>query len=165
MVARAEALAERARMSTEGVSALKRGYRRTPQRETLALLAEALALDGERQARDGARRERNARATASARRAHGDGWRREDADGVAGRERFGRYDGRCGLLRRARTDRRSVLWGLRDASALGIRPAPDQPPLQMLLAYLKSKALLLILDNCEQRHYRGGCLLAGRGDT
>jgi predicted ATPase len=54
---------------------------------------------------------------------------------------------------------------LRDATALGIRPAPDQPPLQMLLAYLKSKALLLILDYCEQRHYRSGCLLAGRGDT
>jgi hypothetical protein len=35
----------------------------------------------------------------------------------------------------------------------------------MLLAYLKSKALLLILDYCEQRHYRSGCLLAGRGDT
>jgi predicted ATPase len=35
------------------------------------------------------------------------------------------------------------------ASALGIRPTPDQPPLQMLLAHLKNKALLLILDNCE----------------
>jgi hypothetical protein len=30
MVVRAEGLAERARMSTEGVSALERGYRRTP---------------------------------------------------------------------------------------------------------------------------------------
>ena len=43
-----EALAERARLSTEGVSALERGFRRTPQRGTLALLANALALDGER---------------------------------------------------------------------------------------------------------------------
>ena len=42
-----EALAERARMSTQGISALERGYRRTPQRETLALLAGALALDDE----------------------------------------------------------------------------------------------------------------------
>jgi predicted ATPase/transcriptional regulator with XRE-family HTH domain len=42
-----EALAERARMSTNGIGALERGYRRTPQRETLALLAKALALDGE----------------------------------------------------------------------------------------------------------------------
>jgi predicted ATPase/transcriptional regulator with XRE-family HTH domain len=42
-----EALAERARMSTEGISALERGFRRTPQRETLALLVSALALDDE----------------------------------------------------------------------------------------------------------------------
>jgi predicted ATPase/DNA-binding XRE family transcriptional regulator len=39
------ALAERAQMSTEGISALERGYRRNPQRETLTLLAGALALD------------------------------------------------------------------------------------------------------------------------
>lgn len=42
-----EALAERARMSINGISALERGYRRTPQRETLGLLATALALSGE----------------------------------------------------------------------------------------------------------------------
>jgi tetratricopeptide (TPR) repeat protein/transcriptional regulator with XRE-family HTH domain len=42
-----EALADRARMSVEGISALERGFRRTPQRETVALLAGALALDGE----------------------------------------------------------------------------------------------------------------------
>jgi predicted ATPase/DNA-binding XRE family transcriptional regulator len=41
-------LAERARMSPRGISALERGERRTPQRETLALLADALALAGER---------------------------------------------------------------------------------------------------------------------
>jgi predicted ATPase/transcriptional regulator with XRE-family HTH domain len=39
-----EALAERARMSTNGIGALERGYRRTPQHETLAQLANALAL-------------------------------------------------------------------------------------------------------------------------
>ena len=43
-----EALAERARMSTNGIGALERGYRRTPQRETLALLVSALELDDER---------------------------------------------------------------------------------------------------------------------
>lgn len=42
-----EALAERARMSVNGVSALERGYRRTPQYETLELLTGALALDDE----------------------------------------------------------------------------------------------------------------------
>jgi predicted ATPase/DNA-binding XRE family transcriptional regulator len=46
-----EALAERARMSTEGISALERGYRRSPQRETLELLARALTLD-DQQRRD-----------------------------------------------------------------------------------------------------------------
>ena len=45
-----EALAERARVSSEGISALERGYRRTPQRETLSLLADALALDAEQRA-------------------------------------------------------------------------------------------------------------------
>src|SRR5262249_19219438 len=39
-----ESLAERARMSVEGVSALERGYRQTPQRQTIAALADALAL-------------------------------------------------------------------------------------------------------------------------
>ena len=43
-----EALAERARMSGRGIGALERGDRRTPQRETLALLADALALDDQR---------------------------------------------------------------------------------------------------------------------
>ena len=42
-----ESLAERARMSVEGVSALERGYRQTPQRQTVAALADALALDGD----------------------------------------------------------------------------------------------------------------------
>jgi predicted ATPase/transcriptional regulator with XRE-family HTH domain len=42
-----EALAERARMSTNGIGALERGYRRTPQRDTLALLCGALALNNE----------------------------------------------------------------------------------------------------------------------
>lgn len=42
-----EALAERARMSSHGVSALERGYRRSPHRDTLALLARALDLDDE----------------------------------------------------------------------------------------------------------------------
>jgi predicted ATPase/DNA-binding XRE family transcriptional regulator len=42
-----DALAERAKMSTNGVSALERGYRRSPQRETLELLAGALALSAD----------------------------------------------------------------------------------------------------------------------
>ena len=37
-----EALAERAGVSLDGISALERGYRRSPHRDTLALLAGAL---------------------------------------------------------------------------------------------------------------------------
>jgi non-specific serine/threonine protein kinase len=40
-----EALAERARMSVDAISALERGTRRSPQRATLALLVEGLQLD------------------------------------------------------------------------------------------------------------------------
>ena len=40
-----EDLAERARISAAGIGALERGDRRTPQRETLTLLANALGLD------------------------------------------------------------------------------------------------------------------------
>jgi non-specific serine/threonine protein kinase len=40
-----EELAEKAGMSVEAISALERGVRRTPHRETVALLARALALD------------------------------------------------------------------------------------------------------------------------
>jgi predicted ATPase/transcriptional regulator with XRE-family HTH domain len=42
-----EGLAERAGMSARGIGALERGYRRTPQRETLVLLTDALALNDE----------------------------------------------------------------------------------------------------------------------
>ncbi|MGB6599750.1 MAG: helix-turn-helix domain-containing protein [Candidatus Cybelea sp.] len=42
-----EQLAERARLSFHGISALERGFRRTPQPDTVALLAVALALDDE----------------------------------------------------------------------------------------------------------------------
>ena len=45
-----EALAERARMSCNGIGALERGYRRTPQRQTLALLSDALELIGDEHA-------------------------------------------------------------------------------------------------------------------
>jgi transcriptional regulator with XRE-family HTH domain len=41
-----EALAERARLSTRGISDLERGRHRLPYRDTVARLAEALGLDG-----------------------------------------------------------------------------------------------------------------------
>lgn len=45
-----EALAERAKMSTDAISALERGARQAPQRQTLALLVAALGLDGDERA-------------------------------------------------------------------------------------------------------------------
>lgn len=42
-----EALAERARMSTNGIGTLERGYHHAPRHETVTLLATALMLDGE----------------------------------------------------------------------------------------------------------------------
>jgi predicted ATPase/DNA-binding SARP family transcriptional activator len=35
------------------------------------------------------------------------------------------------------------------AAALGLREQPDQPPIEMLVAALKPRQLLLLLDNCE----------------
>ena len=56
-----EALAERASMSSEGISALERGHRRTPHRDTLALLIRALKLDDERRGEFEAAAARSAR--------------------------------------------------------------------------------------------------------
>ncbi|MBV8531494.1 MAG: helix-turn-helix domain-containing protein, partial [Candidatus Eremiobacteraeota bacterium] len=42
-----EALAERAGLSKDAISALERGTRRAPYRDTVGLLASALGLDGE----------------------------------------------------------------------------------------------------------------------
>ena len=51
------ALAERAGLSVRGISDLERGLRRTPQRETVRLLADALGLGApERRSRSGCRR-------------------------------------------------------------------------------------------------------------
>jgi predicted ATPase len=51
------------------------------------------------------------------------------------------------------------------ASALGVQEVPNHPLLETLLAYLKNKKLLLILDNCEhviaQAAIVAGALLAG----
>ena len=61
-----ETLAERARISKQAIGALERGSRRSPQRQTLVLLADALELDASRRAElEGA-----ARASAPARVRH-----------------------------------------------------------------------------------------------
>ncbi len=45
--------------------------------------------------------------------------------------------------------------------ALGLRPATDQPPLEMLQGFVQPKHLLLILDNCE--HLSEACAQLAQG--
>ena len=185
-----EALAERARMSINGVSALERGYRRTPQHETLALLAGALALDVEQRrefeaaaARSGLSR-REASITVgpwptksssnlpiALKSFVGREADLEEITTLVGDHRLVTLVGAGGLgktqtaLQVGRglsnsTDAAVCVVALAPiadpslivatiASTLGVQEVPNRPLLGTLLAYLKSKALLLILDNCE----------------
>ena len=185
-----EALAERARMSVNGVSALERGYRRTPQHETLALLAGALALDVER------RREFEAAAVRSGfvRRKTSvtvGPWPATPASNlplalksfvareaeleaivllvrdhrlvtIAGAGGLGKTQTalQVGRALSDPADRAVCLVALAPvtnpslivatiASTLGVQEVQNRPLLMTLLAYLKNKELLLILDNCE----------------
>jgi predicted ATPase/DNA-binding XRE family transcriptional regulator len=186
-----EALAERARLSTNGIGALERGYRHTPQRETLALLADALALD------EGQREEFE---TAAAR--SGPPRRMGGASVTVGpwsnatiaklplalTSFVGRESELAEIAALVRDHRMVTLTGaggvgktqtalhvaaaLNDvdaalcfvglapiddpslvataiASALGVQEVPNHPLIETLIAYLKNKTLLLILDNCE----------------
>lgn len=185
------ALAERAGMSSQGVSALERGFRRTPQRGTLALLAGALALDYE---------QRRGFEAAAARwvllRDGGKGssvlvgpWpdtassnlplslasfvgRERELDEIAALVRDHRLvtlTGSGGIgktqtalqLATALDEPGTVCFvGLAPisdpslvpaaiASTLRVQEVPNRPQLETLLAYLKNRTLLLILDNCE----------------
>ncbi len=185
-----EALAERARMSTQGISALERGYRRTPQRETLALLAGALALNDEQRGEFETTAARSVLLGRGATVTVGP-W----ADGVTanfpialtsfvGRE--AELNEIAALVREHRMVTLTgsggvgktqtalhVAAGLSEASnvpicfvglapigspslvvatvasTLGVQGMLDRALLDTLLAYLKNKRLLLILDNCE----------------
>lgn len=186
-----EALAERARMSSDGISALERGHRRTPQRETLALLAGALTLDDEQ------RREFEAAARSSVPRGPGGAsvtvgpWapggtatlplaltsfvgrdtelgdistlvrerrlvtltgaggvgKTQTALRVATALRDGETRAVCFVGLAPLTDTSLVASAV--ASSVGVQEVPNRPLLDTLIAYLKDKALLLLLDNCE----------------
>ena len=185
-----EVLAERARMSVNGISALERGYRRTPQRETLSLLAGALALSDEQ------REEFEAAAARSVLLGRGasvtvgpwaDGpsttlplaltsfvGRETELDEIVALVREHRMVTLTGTGGIGKTQTAlhaaTTLAGLADlavcfiglapmsdpsfvvtaiASALRLQEVPNRPLLETLLAYLKNKTLLLILDNCE----------------
>src|SRR6202042_318431 len=185
-----EALAERARISVNGVSALERGYRRTPQHETLALLAGALELDGEqRREFEGAAirsgplrratsvtvgpwpstpgsnlplalksfvgREAELDAIASLVRDHrlvtiagAGGLGKTQTALQVGRVMGNADDGAVCLVALAPIAHQSLVVPA-IASTLGVQEVPNRPLLETVLAYLKNKTLLLILDNCE----------------
>jgi predicted ATPase len=186
-----EALAERARLSLHGISALERGYRRTPQRETLALLAGALALDDTQRkefetaaARPSAPRRRAGSVTVGP-------WadaeatplpfalttfvgRQRELDEIAmlvRKYRFVTLTGAGGIGKTqtalhvatgtdGASDGAICFVGLAPiadpalvlveiASALGVQELPNRPLLETIVAFLKNKSLLLVLDNCE----------------
>jgi predicted ATPase len=185
------ALAERARLSLRGINALERGHRRTPQRDTLALLAGALALsDDQRQAFEAAaarpslprRREKTSVAVgpwpsaqsaslpfslasfvgrdveideiAALIRAHrlvtvtgagGVGKTQTALHAVA--ELGDLVEGPCFVALAPLRDPSLVASAI--ATALGVQEVPNRSLLETLTASLKTKALLLILDNCE----------------
>jgi predicted ATPase/transcriptional regulator with XRE-family HTH domain len=185
-----EALAERAGLSAHGVGALERGYRRTPQRGTLALLAGALALNDEQRRdlekaaarwvllRDGDRapvlvdpwpgtrdsnlplsltsfvgRERELNEIATLARGHrlvtltgtGGVGKTQTALQVATALCVGGDVWFVGLS--PLSDPSLVSAAI--ASTLHVQEVPNRSPLETLLEYLKSRTLLLLLDNCE----------------
>lgn len=187
-----EALAERSRLSLQGISALERGHRRTPQRETFELLAGALALNAEqRHAFEAAvvrpsspRRRGEASVTvgpwpnpavaklplALTRFVGREGELNEITDLIA-EHRLVTLTGAGGVgktqtaLRAAMAvsdaaaipvcfvslaalvDPALVARGI--AAAVGVQEVPDHPLRETLIAYLKVRSLLLVLDNCE----------------
>lgn len=185
-----EVLAERARLSPYGISALERGYRRTPQRETLELLVGALALsDGDRQAFETAARGASARRRDGATIAVGPWLGPRSVNLPLALTRFvGRGDqlGEIAALLRdhrfvtitgaggvgktqtalqaatAFSDRvdaicfvnlapigDSSLVATAIANALGVQEVPNHPLRETLVAFLRNKTALLLLDNCE----------------
>jgi non-specific serine/threonine protein kinase len=203
-----EALAERARMSANGIGALERGYRRTPQRDTLTLLSAALALIDEQRGEF----EAAGMHSGSRRRIGGGAF-----SGNSGLDTFvsnlplaltsfvGRENELGEIVRLVHDHRLVTLTGAGGigktqtalhvgaalsetagsavcfvalapvgdpalvvaaiASPLSVQEVPGRPLLETLIAYLKNKTLLLILDNCEhvitEAAIVAGALLAG----
>jgi predicted ATPase/DNA-binding XRE family transcriptional regulator len=186
-----ETLAERARMSVRGLGALERGDRRTPQRETLALLADALRLGAEERrafevAGDPRGSRRGARGTVTA-----GPWeaapvsnlplaltrfvgREPEVDEIVALLREHRLvtltgPGGIGKTRTALESGAALneadgggVW-LADlalisdasrvvaaiATPLGVQEAPNASLLDVLLAFLERKPVVILLDNCE----------------
>lgn len=163
-------LAERARISVQGVSALERGARKVPRSDTVELLASALDVSDEDRRR---LRELAVRLSQQHRRgARGSMIRELDklADlfrsrrivtlcGPAGtgktrlaREFVGRVRGfpdGVWFVDLAPVDREELV-ASSVATALSIDERIDQPLLETLVDALQGNAMLLVLDKCEQ---------------
>jgi predicted ATPase len=182
-----EVLAEQARMSVDGISALERGHRRSPYRETVALLVKALSLPpavaaefeaaAARRQRPRARTDRGdegAPATNLPSQRTNLVGRETEIANIAGMLQDSRLvtvtgAGRVGKTRTALAvgdallkDTTAGVWLVElaplahesivapaVAQALNVQESPNHPVLETLLAYLRQKPLLLILDNCE----------------
>ncbi len=171
-----QALAELAGISRDGISALERGYRRTPQRETLAVLATALALRGEQ------RREFEAAARSGVPRHDTDPsrlplaltsfvGRDAELDEIAtlvrehrlvtltGTGGIGKTQtalhvgasaaGDCAVCFVALAPVNSEAVVATIAAAVHAPDAHNRPLVEALVGFLHAKQLLLILDNCE----------------
>ena len=186
-----ETLAERALISIDTVSALERGFRQAPHRDTIRLLASALALGPQDRARlaaaaarprapktlsapggeSGSTAERPNNLPLSLTRLVGRERELEEIVSLAGEHRLVTLTGAGGIGKTSTVlqvggmllDRLpGGVWlielaPLRDGSfivptiarVLGMLDASTDATLETLLAYLKGKVLLLILDNCE----------------
>ncbi len=186
-----ELLAERARMSARGIGALERGDRRTPQRDTVVLLADALALRGEqRRAFEAAANPVGSRSPKAGSVTAGP-WPARSASKLplwlttfVGREKeVAEIDALVrehrlvtltgpGGIGKTRTALESgarlndavsggawlaELSGLSDgwrvagaiAAPFGLQEPPGQSILDILLAFLERRQVLIVLDNCE----------------
>ncbi|MGA8326670.1 MAG: helix-turn-helix domain-containing protein, partial [Candidatus Cybelea sp.] len=186
-----EALAERARLSPYGISALERGYRRTPQRETLELLVGALALnDEQRWAFETAARAASARGRDGAAvtvgpwlgagsanlplaltRFVGRGDQLDEIAALLREHRLVTITGAGGVGKTQTALRATTSFGDKEdaavcfvelapigdfsliataiANALGLQEVANHPLRETLVAFLKNKTVLLLLDNCE----------------
>jgi predicted ATPase/DNA-binding XRE family transcriptional regulator len=184
-----DALAERARLSSAAISALERGERRRPQRDTFALLAGALALDAEqrREFEAAAARPRSVRRASvtvgpwpaaaesllplALSRFVGRETELAEITALVNEYRLVTLTGSGGVGKTQTA--LQVASAMRDANdaaicfvelaplgdpslvasaiagALGVQEVPNHPLLETLIAYLKNRTRLLILDNCE----------------
>jgi predicted ATPase/transcriptional regulator with XRE-family HTH domain len=186
-----DALAERAGMSSVGISALERGDRRSPYRDTVMLLVKALRLApgdaAEFEAVAARQRPRKLRGEYPVPASGTPGFtealplprttligrRGEIAElvrilagsrlvsvtgaGGIGKTRialavgdiFGAETGALLYLVELAPVTHGSLVASAVGRALGMQESPDRPPLEALVAHLKQRTLVLILDNCE----------------